>query len=90
MAARFPSDVSVPFFQASWQDGLDQGAFYLPYYYPWGSWGGYSGYGYYPNFNSSNVTCYEAIPGSSRGSSAIQNQFVVAMLKFLYLLLLLR
>ena len=35
MAARFPSDVSVPSFQASWQDGSDQGAFYWPYFYPW-------------------------------------------------------
>ena len=65
MVARFPSDISVPSFQASWQDGTDQGACYWPYFYPWG---GYSGYGYYPNFNFSNVTCYEAIPGSSRGS----------------------
>ena len=68
MVARFPSDVSVPSFQASWQDGTDQGAYYWPYFYLWGSWDGYSGYGYYPNFNFSNVTCYEAIPGSSRGS----------------------
>ena len=32
MAARFPSDVSVPSLQVSWQDGTDKGTCYWPYF----------------------------------------------------------
>ena len=81
MAARFPSDVSMPSFQASWQDGSDQGAFYWPYFYPWD---GYRGYGYYHNFNF--FKCYLLWSHSwlvHGGRLAIQNQFIVVMLKFL-------
>ena len=61
-AGRFPSNVTVPSSQFSWQEGADQGAFYWPYFYPWGSWGGFSGYDYYPNLY---LPCPEAIPSSS-------------------------
>ena len=87
MVARFPSDVSVPSFQALWQDGTDQGACYWPYFYPWGSWDGYSGYGYYPNFNFSNVPVMKPFLARLGGLLVIQNQIAVVMLKFLYLLL---
>ena len=52
----------MPSSQFSWQEGADQGAFYWPYFYPWGSWGGFSGYDYYPNLY---LPCTEAIPSSS-------------------------
>ena len=52
----------MPSSQFSWQEGADQGAFYWPYFYPWGSWDGFSGYGYYPNLY---LPCPEAIPSSS-------------------------
>ena len=56
----------MPFSQISWQEGADQGAYYWPYFYPWGSWDGFSGYGYYPNLN---FACPEAIPSSSSSLS---------------------
>ena len=47
---------------------LRSGCFLLAIFLSLGFLGWLCGYEYYPNFNFSNVTCYEAIPGSSRGS----------------------
>ena len=62
-AGRFPSKVTVPSSQFSWQEGADQGAFYWPYFYPWGSWDGFSGYVY--NYNNFYLSCPEVIPSWS-------------------------
>ena len=65
MVAGFPSDVSVLSFQASWQDGSDQGAF-ICHIFILGVLGmAIAGMDIITTLTFSNVTCYEAIPGSS-------------------------
>ena len=81
MVARFSSDVPVPSFQASWQDGSDQGAFYWPYFYGMAI----VGMDIIPTLTFQMLPVMKPFLARLGGRLAIQNQFIVAMLKFLYL-----